>query len=703
MNLPSIPDRLVVLIRRFPAWTDGLVAACIAVAVMSCVYFSWPLDLHTPLLVGGDATSAQYIFKSLLEHGGYARNPDVGAPFGATMYDYPIPEPTHHLFIRFLGLFSKDPFLAFNLFYLISFATTAWAACWALRTCGIDRLLSIAGAVLFAILPYHFFRLGHIFLASYFAAPIFCAYAMRLATYRAPHIDDVPKTQFASLLMLAIAAGSGVYYAYFGCLFIAVGCLLGAASSGRFTPIRIGGTYVATIVAVIAASLLPNALYHLAEGANPLVGQRGSADAEIFGLRIAQLLLPTAGHRIGWIDLFMANYAKSTPLVNENMTAALGLIGSAGFLAALAVFFTGNMRRYPELFAAGALNTAGVLYATIGGFGAIVALLLTPEIRGLNRISVFIAFFSLLAVLAIAGRMLRSTSHRFAGAALAVALIAFAWADEIPIHGVARRNAGEFHAQQEFGVRLQAAVPPNTALFELPYTYFPESPHPLGSYALLAPYLYTHGLRWSFGDMHGRPADLWNEQTSKLSGTALASALSQAGFGAIYIDRRGYTDKGVAIEKELTETFGSPIIENSDRNVAVYRVPAASTQSAPFVVADLGRHWYPWESAGEDRSAWSRGSADLIVANASSVETDMTMRFSLSTLVPRHVVISYADRPISTHDLQPGMATDVVLHFSAMPGVTRVSLATNAAAERPGNGDRRPLAFRIQNLTYGPQ
>jgi hypothetical protein len=39
----------------------------------------------------------------VLDHDWYTRNPDLGAPFGATMYDFPIPEPTHLAVIRLLG------------------------------------------------------------------------------------------------------------------------------------------------------------------------------------------------------------------------------------------------------------------------------------------------------------------------------------------------------------------------------------------------------------------------------------------------------------------------------------------------------------------------------------------------------------------------------------------------------------------------
>ncbi|MEO7013311.1 MAG: hypothetical protein ABI127_03310 [Dokdonella sp.] len=658
-----------------------------------------------PFLTGGDATSAQYVFKAVLEHGTYTRNPDVGAPFGATMYDYPIPEPTHFLLIRLLGLFSKDPFLAFNVFYLISFASAALAACWAFKKNGVERLPAIAGAVVFAILPYHFYRLAHVFLASYFAIPIFGHYALRLATFRAPHLDGRRGMGWGALLLLALAAGSGVYYAYFGVLFLALACVLGTLHARHWAPLRWGALYIAVVVGVIALSLLPNVLYHLAEGANPLIAHRNPAEAEFYGLRLTQLLFPAPGHRLPLFDNFITAYKNTAPLINENMTAALGLIGSAGFLVALAAFFSGNVRRYPQLWAAGALCTAAVLYATIGGFGAIVARLVTPEIRGLNRISVFIEFFALFAFLVAARQLLGRHARSSTNFVFAAALVALAWADQFPVHAVGKPNAAVFTQQRASFARLQAAVPQATALFELPYDYFPESSRPPGSYYLLEPYLFTRGLRWSFGDMHGRPSDIWNEQAAQLFGKDLSNALGDAGFGAIYLDRRGYADHGTAIEAELATQFGAPIIDDVALGYVVYRVPSPTPNTPPFIAVEQGRGWFAWEPGKQphEQAAWSKGNADLVIANPRKSTVQFTVRFKLSTLVPRKVSVSYGAQVLSAPQLVPGAAIEVVAIFDANAGISRLSLTTDAAAQVPGNGDPRLLAFRIEDLRYGPQ
>lgn len=684
---------------RLPKWLDTFVAAGIATAVAIYIYLPTPIDLHIPLFARFDAISAQYLFKSVLDHGTYLQNPDVGAPFGATMYDYPIPEPTHHLLIRLIGLFTADPFLAMNVFYLFSFATAAFTACWALELLKIGRLHSIAGAVAFSLLPYHFYRIAHVFLASYAAIPVIGYYAIQLSMYRAAHVNGMPRARWTSLLALAIAAGTGVYYAFFGALFIAVASAIGYARSRRTQPLFVGAAYAAAIVAVVVLSQLPNALYHLSEGANPLVAHRSSVDAEFYGLRLTHLLFPPRGHRLDALAAFTASYNLTVP-GSENTSAALGLIGSIGFVIALVAFFSGDSRRYSALWAAGALCVAGVLYATIGGFGVIVAQWV-PEIRALNRISVYIGFFSIFAFLTAAKSLVRVGRGPSISLATATIMIVVAYADQIPIHGLGSREVGAFETKKAFFTRMEATLPRGTSVYELPYICFPECVNPTGSYALLEPYLFTDGLRWSFGEMHGRPGDQWNEEVSNLHGSDFAGALARAGFGAIYVDRLGYTDKAVIVEKELRAQFGAPIIEDASLARAVYRVGPASSDSAPLTIANLGRGWFPWERGNEgDEAAWSKGDSDLVVANPNGETMPFVARFKLISLVPRKVTLSYGSQVLAAVQLKPGEPADMTATINAEAGVSRLSLTTDVAAQRPGNGDARRLAFRIMNLNY---
>lgn len=673
---------------------DGWAAAAVATLLAICVYM--PIDIDAPFVSVGDAASAQYIMKTIAEHGSYLDNPDVGAPFGATMHDYPIPEPTHHLGLRLLGLATHDAARLLNLFYLLTFVTTAYAAWWALRSLGIERACAIAGAVAFALLPYHFLRNHHVFLASYAAIPVFCRYAVQLGGCRAFHAADAPRATWRSIALIAVAAGTGIYYAYFGLLLLVLAAALAAARMRSTVPLRIGATYAATVIVVVAASLAPTIAFGLSHGANPAVAARAGWEADFYGLRITQMLFPTVGHRIPAWNEAMVAYSSRGVKSTENFTAALGIMGSIGFLAALAFFLFGDRRSQPARWTAGALATGAVLYSTIGGFGAIVALLALPQIRGLNRISVFIAFLSLFVVLDCVGPwMRRAARKRWIGAAV---LIAIAFVDQVPTRALNRQDPQAYFAERSFDDRLQASLPAGSSVFELPYTFFPESPQRGGSYLLIEPYLRTHGLRWSFGTMRGRPGDVWYERASRLTGQEFADALATAGFAAAYVDGRAYDDGGAAIMASLRALFGGPIIEDASTHRALFRVPPARPRARPLVVASTDRGWHT-QGAASATLTWSTGSARLAIANPTDASQRVHVTFRLASRSPRKVDIAYAKRVLSGVALTAAAPSDISIAFPAAPGITRLDLDTDVPAQPSGDGDPRRLGFGLSDLS----
>ena len=99
------------------------------------------------------------------------------------------------------------------------------------------------------------------------------------------------------------------------------------------------------------------------------------------------------------------------PAETENRSASLGLVGAAGLVALVAVVLLPVPRPWPYGPLAG-MTVFVLLYATIGGFGSVFNLLVSPQIRALNRISVFVAFFCFLAVLWFLDRDKQSSAER---------------------------------------------------------------------------------------------------------------------------------------------------------------------------------------------------------------------------------------------------------------------------------------------------
>ena len=133
----------------------------------------WRLDITSPLCYNGDAMQHLMFTKGFIENGWYLRNPMLGAPFEMEMYEFPAADTLPGLIIKFLGLFSHDPALVTNVFFLLTFPLASLCAFFACRQIGIRTGPAMLSSVLYAFLPYHFFRnTSHLYLSAYFVAPL---------------------------------------------------------------------------------------------------------------------------------------------------------------------------------------------------------------------------------------------------------------------------------------------------------------------------------------------------------------------------------------------------------------------------------------------------------------------------------------------------------------------------------------------------
>jgi phosphoglycerol transferase len=288
---------------------------------------------------------------------------------------------------------------------------------------------------------------------------------------------------------------------------------------------------------------------------------RGPAEAEKYGLKISQLVLPITGHRVGVLDRIKDFHDRNSQ-VSEDDGSSLGLVSAIGFLGLLA-----QLLYRKELVDGGdgllhdlsILNIFSVLLGIMGGFGLLFALYVSSGIRAYNRISIFIAFFSLMAV----GAALESLYRRAAKilhVLLPVVFILAVFDQTTPAYLPKYESTkAEFLSDQQFVNGVEASLPAGAMIFQLPYTPFPEQPaiHKMGGYDHLRGYLHSKNLRWSFGAIKNREVDLAQRRLASLPPAELAEALAVAGFSGIYVDRFGYEDNGTALESELANLLQS--------------------------------------------------------------------------------------------------------------------------------------------------
>ena len=278
--------------------------------------------------------------QTVIEKGWFLHTDRLGAPLGQQLYDYPSPGDTlHFVELKLLGLVSHNAAVVVNAFYLFSFVLVTATAFIALRWLRVSRPVSAAMSVLFACLPYHFLRAEpHLFLSNYYVVPLACLLVLAQLGDR-PLVDLSwpgsvgelrqrlwrPPT-LAALVICLLVGTNGLYYAAFACVLLAVAGLARALAEARWWPLVAAAAMSAVILACVVASVLPTLLYLSTHGGNSHVVIRSYSDAEFYGLKIVNLLLPIPGHRIS--ALASVRRTTGSTLIPGEGTETLGAIGS---------------------------------------------------------------------------------------------------------------------------------------------------------------------------------------------------------------------------------------------------------------------------------------------------------------------------------------------------------------------------------------
>jgi phosphoglycerol transferase len=685
----------------------------------------WRADLRVPLHYhwGGDAVLYQALVKGVLDNGWFLHNDFLGMPTGLDLHDFPFGDALHFLAIKLLGQAVPDSAVVLNLFFLHTFVLATWTALFVLRRLGVGYPVAVVAALLFAFLPYHFRRATiHPFLSAYYLVPLTALLALRL--YAGEKAG--PRRAAGSLgraVVCVLTGAAGVYYAYFSCFFFLAAGLAAACAARRRAPLWAAAKLTLLVCLSAAAALAPTPLYRWRHGPNPEAVERDKAQAEIFGLKVAQLLLPVTGHRVGWLADLKATYnIPSRPLVNENDSAALGLVGGFGFLWLTARFFLRRRSAAPAGVADGLAfcNTAAVLLATIGGAGSLLSLFGLSWIRGYNRISVFIGFFALTAVALLlqgaADRFARTGRSRAVFLGLLAVLLSLGCLDQttardIPLYAQAR---AEYLGEAEFVARVEAAVPAGSQIFQLPYNSFVENGpvHQLGPYDLLRPYLHSHGLRWSYGAMRGREADRWQTLLLGLPLDQQVQRLSFAGFGGIYVDRAGYLDRAASLEASLADLLDAAPLVSGNERFAFYSMAGYNRalrehyteaewqqrreRALHPVMLTWGGGFHPTETIPEEGPfRWCGPRGELTLTNPRPVPSKLTLQMAFAVAGSSHTAPLALTGDLFSCDLVIGPRwKEVERTLEVPPGSHVIRLACDGP-ECQAPGDPRQIIFRV--------
>jgi phosphoglycerol transferase len=584
---------------------EYVIAAGVSVVAAVVMLELWKADLRVPFGDKGDLRLCEMLVKAVVDHGDWLTFPRLAAPGRLELADFPVAlDWGHFVLLRLLALFTSDWPLVLNLYFLLGFPLITISSLTVFRHLRVSTVPAIVGSVLYAFFPMRVLKAeNHLLFDVFFQIPLAVLAMLWLCAEEPPLVGRRTgggwrlvrdRRTLAAIAICLLVAVTGAYYAFFATFLLVVAGSWAAVEHRSWRHAAAGAAMAGLVVVGSAASLLPVFVYRWRHGVNPDTAARLPQEAEVYGLKLAQLLLPVQSHRLAFFSRITDGYNGAAPVPGDD-ASGLGIIGSLGFLALLfwVVRRPRHGERYAEVLRALAvLNLAAILFATIGGFGSLFAWLVLPLFRGYARISVFIGFMSIVAFFVLLDRRTRHSPWiaRIAPGLLLVGGL-FDQVGRLAIRPY-RAVKAAFASDAELVQRIEGRAPRGAMIFELPFMMFPEGPDldRIDSYDLLRPSLHSRSLRWSFPAMRERFEDLWTRAIAAEEPSRMVADLVAADFEGILVDQPGYPDEGNALRETMTRLLDAPPEVSHDGRFAYYSLAALkATTNAALSAEELRR------------------------------------------------------------------------------------------------------------------
>lgn len=561
----------------------------LAMLVLQIVTHAFSANFKSPFAAGesdvwsGDFLPIFFQFKAILagDFGPFTPigSERLGFPFIAHWNDYPTNHSLFFAIVKLLGFISSDWAVVLNLYWILTFPLAALTAAFLFRQLKITGVLNISLSLLFAFAPYHFFRHGHIWLASYFLVPLQLyviltlfrrrpLFFSRKGRVKKPVPSSIIKTRIGVIAIILLSGWAGVYYAAFFCIFAAFAAF---ASFARYASLRHGlvaALYILVTFLSVLADSIPFLKHQAVHGGNDLAKTRVPSDVETFGFKPIQLFLPIRGHRLPPADKLATKYFERSPLTNENHVSSLGIVGAGGFL--LLLLFPLFRARNPNaaLEKLSGLAYLGLLTGVIGGIGAVLGYSLFGSLRCYNRVSIFLTLISLLAVGIFLKKVFRNRSAMWG---VALALCAIGIADQTSRTFRYDGDHPDMSAERKFYMALETEAKA-TAVYQLPAFTMPEwnSFGTLSYYDPFKGYLFTERTKWSYGNLNGRYENALIRNVSYQEPELMVQDLLRMKYSHVLVSGKGYQDQGRSINASLEKILGKSVLADNNTNLRLY-------------------------------------------------------------------------------------------------------------------------------------
>ena len=576
-------------------WQDYCSFLLMIVIIFAMLYHLMDLsqlDINIPMsYFGGDDMGVLVNAKQFTEQGWNMTSDRLGTPFTVQYYDF-TSSMMHNvglLIMKIFAVITGSAAAAMNLTYLSIYFMAGIISYFVMRNIKINCWINALASSVFAVSPYMLYRnIGHIVLTECYFIPLsilICLWIYERDDVLVPDRNFFKrKINYVVLFFTFLIANNGIaYYPFFTCFIFLVTAISKLLKTGKIRQGLRGVIATVMVCFFVVLSILPGKIYTLINGSNSAaIDRSGFEQAELYGLKIAQLFMPVNGH--GLYDKYIDYYNDAAFLVNENSTAYLGIIGMIGFIILGLWLFARRDGKdgilSKRLGYLSELNIAMVLLGTIGGIGAMFAFFISPMLRGYNRISIFIEYVAILAVALCmdrlvevinAKKMLKGVLIYIVYGVFGLACIFSIWEGcpnlATPPYDTIRE---EYTSDKDFIERIENQLDEGAMIYQLPYHEYPEfgPVNDMWDYHLYVGFVHSDTLRWSYGSIKGREEDKWNKNVSEMNYGDMVRCLKEQGFVGIYVDRRAYLDDEFAeLKTGLEGAAGGSFISSDNGNL----------------------------------------------------------------------------------------------------------------------------------------
>ena len=549
--------------QRFRVVPVPLIYALTAAISFMAFFFAdrlWDANLHVPFAYASHGDAIEPQMKMLID-GGWFFEPHLAAPFGQDTQAIAQLNALKWALRWVLAELTQSPFMAQNLFEMISPVLSSMTFLYAARRLGLSFAGGIPCAILFANLYEFYWRVlaAHAIQGAYWMTPLGCLALLWIC-------DGIKLRSRDGITFLVIAVLIGLeshYEVFFASCLALVAIVIGYVQEQSLRALRAGVIFIGAMAASFLVNFSPTLIWKLVNHASGYPYARLPVEAFLYSLSIGQMILPNPDHRIHKLAMMREHFDSVFPLlVNENKAATLGFIGDAGLVLLVLALIAWGWRKVPVTIERSALLAlAAIILATTGSVGAIVNTFITADIRAYNRISTWIAFFCLLAVgyvLEALWQWMRVRRRGLTYAALASALTVLGVLDQSPAHAPPYVRAERAETEDQAWVdRIAQTLPPDGAVLQLPYAADAES---LLGLMQQEPFMLSKDLRWSVGAWNGSRHAKFERWLASLPPHQLVAAALLGGFQGIVVYRSQFPDNGAAIEKQIAAIAGPPLV-----------------------------------------------------------------------------------------------------------------------------------------------